>query len=420
MLDSLKPICRKLARQMVHGSRFRLYAPQSPAAMHNPPFRIAIISLIPFLGDSVLLFPLIDAIRREHPQAELSVFTAGSGSILSHHAGVDHVHVLKHGAAWWKRTVVANIHDIWSNWRTDYASFRFNICAVPRGGVDPFHSAHLAWMLGGEVRAGYSTKFEPELAELDLGATNLLTTVVRDQGGIHELTRGAEVLALAGVLRHPVELSNVVESMRMVAQSRLGEQYIAQWPQLAAPYAIVAPGASIARKRWAPDSFAELVQTEMLDRKITPVFIGSPSERALCESIAAKLRHPPLILTGTTFVQLAALCLGAQFFIGNDSGPGHVAGSLGTVTVEASAFPRSGDPLHHSAPNRSHPCGPWVTVVQPAAPLAPCTVGCVAPVEHCISQISVAEMRHALHELLDARQSSKVSISRSSTALREH
>jgi heptosyltransferase-3 len=386
--------------KLFHGSRFRWYAPQSPAALAGPRLRIALVSLIPYLGDSVLLFPLMDAIRREHSDAEISLFTSGAGSILKLHPGIDHVYLHQRSTAWWKRSV----YGLWLDWHKNYRRLRFDVCVVPRGGVEPFHSAHLAWMLGAAVRVGYSPGLEPERAGADSGADSLFTHSVTVRGGVHEVQRGAEVLALAGVLHRPINISHTVDSLLAVARSEVAKRFMAKWPPLTAPYAIIAPIASIPRKRWSPSGFAELAQTEAIDRGILPVFIGSLTEKALCESIAATLNGPSLVLTGTTFVELAALCLGAIFFIGNESGPAHVAGPLGIPTVAATSFARSGNAWHNGSPQRTHPCGPWVKVVQPAEPLVPCTTECLAAVEHCIGQISTQEMRVALRALIDARQ----------------
>ena len=162
---------RSFAWKLIDGARFRRYAPQSPSASPGPFLRIAIVSLIPYLGDSVLLFPLIDAIRREHCDAEISVFTSGAGSILSLHPGVDRVYVRTQSKAWWRLSVCG----LWLDWRMNYRSLRFDVCVVPRGGVEPFHSAHLAWMLGGAIRAGYSPGLEPERSAADSGADSLFT-----------------------------------------------------------------------------------------------------------------------------------------------------------------------------------------------------------------------------------------------------
>lgn len=404
MLRFLKSRISRLFLEITRGRWFRLYAPQSPGVAPGHRLRLAIVSLIPHLGDSVLLFPLLDAIQEERPDAEVSVFSSGMGQILSLHPAVDHLYLVNSRPPGWLRTAVAPVLNFWHQWHRNYRHLRFDVCVVPRGGVEPCRSPYLAWMLGGNIRAGYAPELEPERSEYDTAGSSLFTAVVDSPNGVHEVERGAEVLMLAGVLHRPIDIRQPVESVRAIAKSQTAFDFFSRHPELDAPYAVVAPGASFARRRWTPANFAEIAQTEMLDRHTTPVLVGSASERDLCESIAAMLKGTALIFTDLSFAELVALCSRAVFFVGNDSGPGHVAGALGIPTVEVTAFSRSGAPRHHASPERSRPCGPFVTVLQPERPIAPCTTECVAEVEHCIAQVEPAEVRAAIDSLLAARQ----------------
>lgn len=403
MRPSAKSRMSRLFLEATRGRWFRLYAPRSPGAAPGDRLRLAIVSLIPHLGDSVLLFPLLDAIHHEKPDAEISVFTSGMGQILSLHPAIDHLYLVNLRPPRWLRTAAAPVLNLWQQWHRNYRHLRFDVCVVLRGGAEPFRSPYLAWMLGGNIRAGYAPELEPERLEYDTAGSSLFTTFVDTPNGLHEVERGAEVLMRAGILHAPVNTRQPVESLRAIAKSADASAFFSGHPELQAPYAIVAPGASFARRRWNPASFAEIAQTEMLDRQITPVLVGSASERELCESIAAKLNGTALIFAGLPFPELVALCSRATFFVGNDSGPGHVAGALGVPTVEVTAFSRAGDPRHHASPERSRPCGPFVSVLQPKQPIAPCTTECVAEVEHCIAQVEPADVRAAIDSLLAAR-----------------
>jgi ADP-heptose:LPS heptosyltransferase len=406
MLLSPSEMMRKLARQFVSGDWFRLYGPHSPPAPAGSRLRIAIVSLIPYLGDAVMLFPLIDALRRENPDAEVSVFSTGAGRILALHPFVAHFFECNAGRSAWKPAAIARVVDLCNAWRKHYRGLRFDVCVVPRGGVEPHLSAHLAWMLGARVRMGYCPALEPELRHYDLGAASLFTTMVTAPNGIHEVERGSEILLKASLLKTPIDIRKPVSELQQIAGSSTAKAFLDRWPCLMEPYAIVAPGASVARRRWSPEAIAEIAQTEMIDHHILPVFVGSAVEQPLCESIARKLSGPRQILTGTSFEELAGLCARAEYFIGNDSGPAHVAGSLGVPTVVVTAYAKSGPVRHHASPARSHPCGPFVAVVQPQRQIEPCKVGCTAEFEHCITQVKTDDVRQTLDGLLADRMNS--------------
>ncbi len=120
-------------------------------------------------------------------------------------------------------------------------------------------------------------------------------------------------------------------------------------------YVILQPGAGGEQKRWAIERFVEVavrIQSR-LDR--LPVFVLGPVE---CEMFAKGeinfLRAHPLVLS-PTLEEFAGLLAGADAFIGNDSGPAHLAASVGTTT--ACIF-RTTSPIHF------HPLGQHVTTYQ--------------------------------------------------------
>lgn len=403
MLTAVKSTARKFLQWIVMGEQFKLYALHGPVPKLGTKLRIAVCYLIPNLGDAVMVFPLIDAIRKENPDAEITCFTYGGGRILGLHPAINHHYNLTLATGWRQKFHPANvIYDIWSWRRHSFPDLQFDICVMLRGGADPFHSAHLAWLLGARERVGYSSAIEPERQQGDLHATPLLTKQVKQLGAVHEVSRGGEVLLLAGLIKEQIDLNQPVSSVLAIARGIEGQSFVASLPELCNPYGIVAPGASVARRQWPGDRFAEFTEKEILSRGWLPVFVGGPESVAACDEIAQKLSGPSLNLAGrTNFQQLAAVCAGAECFIGNDSGTAHVAGACGVPTLIVTAFAKESLATHHASPNRSRPVGPNVAVVQPLKQLLPCLEECLAEEPQCIAQVDVKEMQVAFTELLE-------------------
>ncbi|MEO8736137.1 MAG: glycosyltransferase family 9 protein [Edaphobacter sp.] len=399
-----KKTVRKMLWWMMMGERFKLYTRPGPGPKPGSKLRIAVCYLIPNLGDTVMVFPLIDAIRKENPEAEITCFSYGNGGgVLGLHPAVNHHYNLTLTKGWRQKFHPANvIYDIWSWRRRDFRDLQFDVCVMPRGGADPFYSAHLAWLIGGRERVGYSSIVEPERMEGDLHAAPLLTKRIERIDTVHEVSRGAEVLMLAGLIKEQVDLDQPVSSLLEIAHGSEGQNFVAGLPELRAPYAIVAPGASISRRQWPSDRFTELAEREILSRGWLPVFVGGPEMAATCTDICGKLSGPSLNLAGrTNFQQLAAVSAGAECFIGNDSGTAHVAGGCGVPTLIVTAFAKMGLNTHHSSPDRSRPVGPYFAVVQPLEQLPPCVEECLAEEPQCILQVKVEEMQAAFNELLE-------------------
>ncbi|MHB1559266.1 MAG: glycosyltransferase family 9 protein, partial [Isosphaeraceae bacterium] len=102
-----------------------------------------------------------------------------------------------------------------------------------------------------------------------------------------------------------------------------------------------------------------------------------------------------------TLRQTTAILSRCRLFIGNDSGPMHLASAVGVPVVEISMFPRSGPRGHVSSPHRFGPWGVPSVIVQPSHALPPCTDGCRASTAHCITQVGVSEVFVAVMELLE-------------------
>jgi hypothetical protein len=135
-----------------------------------------------------------------------------------------------------------------------------------------------------------------------------------------EIIRALEVVALAGAA--PVTLQPelpLTEADRDSARRVLDG--------LPRPLVVIHPGATDPRRHWPADHFAEVAKRcAELGRGV--VVVGSAAER---EPVAAApgVRELPDLDLGSLCGVLAA----ADVFVGNDSGPRHIAQAVGTATV---------------------------------------------------------------------------------------
>jgi ADP-heptose:LPS heptosyltransferase len=114
-------------------------------------------------------------------------------------------------------------------------------------------------------------------------------------------------------------------------------------------YALIVPGCAPTRpeKRWPMESFIALCE-KILQENITPVLIGTDSEKDITEKI--KQTCPDVLdLTGrTSLFDIAPLARGARYAVGNDTGPMHMVAPTGCpciVLFSGSSNPRRHAPL---------------------------------------------------------------------------
>lgn len=102
----------------------------------------------------------------------------------------------------------------------------------------------------------------------------------------------------------------------------------------ARPVIALAPGASARwrSKHWGDDHFADLA-ARLQEAGAQIVVVGSELEKISAQRIQQSANHA-LDFTGQTDIgALKALLINTDVFIGNDSGPAHIAAAVGTATV---------------------------------------------------------------------------------------
>jgi ADP-heptose:LPS heptosyltransferase len=160
------------------------------------------------------------------------------------------------------------------------------------------------------------------------------------------------------------------------------------------PYAVIHPSSVMATKRWEPSRFAAVAR-ELAARDLTIVVTAGPREESHALEVAQQIEGT-VILLGLSIPELAELIRGARVYIGNDSGPMHLAAAVGTPTV---AVWGSSD---------SRRWRPWEVehrVVQNPFECNPCPgYRClVAKTPLCIESVTEEQVNDAVDDLLGAR-----------------
>ncbi|HEY6430548.1 MAG TPA: glycosyltransferase family 9 protein [Acetobacteraceae bacterium] len=104
----------------------------------------------------------------------------------------------------------------------------------------------------------------------------------------------------------------------------------------ARPVVCVHPGAGNEMKQWPTEHFVALIDLLTQDAAVNIVLIGGPDEVETADRIVAATCRPDAVRTAVNEIPLE--CLPALFsrctlFVGNDSGPKHIAASVGIPTV---------------------------------------------------------------------------------------
>ncbi len=161
---------------------------------------------------------------------------------------------------------------------------------------------------------------------------------------------------------------------------------------------IVHPGAGGSTKQWQPKSFAGLIDLLVAQHSVCIAIIGSADELPLTSHIISMLRDNSRVfnVAGKAGLgQLPLLLRAGDLYVGNDSGPKHMAAALGlpTVAVHSGAV----DPTEWGA------AGPYAVNVRRRMVCSPCYLAHAADCHRsmaCLTGLLVGDVYAACQRML--------------------
>lgn len=114
-------------------------------------------------------------------------------------------------------------------------------------------------------------------------------------------------------------------------------------------YGVVAYRAVAESRRWGEEKYTELIGQLIHQFQLKVILVGSKDDAKTGDNIIDALPDEPVVnLAGKTSLrELSAICSRAQLFIGNDSGPAHLAAAVGTplVVLSGADDPKETSPI---------------------------------------------------------------------------
>lgn len=102
------------------------------------------------------------------------------------------------------------------------------------------------------------------------------------------------------------------------------------------PVVAVHPGVGNPMRQWPPAQFAQLIDLLVEQDDVSVVLIGGPDEAELASEVLERIAEPDRVvsLVGRTPLRdLPGLLASCDLYIGNNSGPKHIAAALGVPTI---------------------------------------------------------------------------------------
>jgi lipopolysaccharide heptosyltransferase II len=253
-----------------------------------------------------------------------------------------------------------------------------------------FDAAVIARLAGARRRVGYATD----------GRSALLTDALSlpPAGTHHAQVFLGLARALGCEVRDPIPFFHLTADDRGLAASRIDRSPLSG----TGPRVALHAGASKWPRAWHPDRYAALARTLHDATGARILLIGGGEETALLDSIQSELRGVPCFAPGPAvrLKEVAGILETCDLFVGNDSGPMHLAAALRIPTIGIFGPGRSrttgpvGPPDRVAVIERDYPCAPCRQDFFRECPPAP------SGKPFCIEEIGVDEVAAAAFALL--------------------
>ena len=283
-----------------------------------------LITRLSHIGDCVLTLPLANAIKRHLPTAKLTwIVEKPSDQLLALNPNIDEIVTVPKG--WLKSP-----RSIWET-RRRLRKRKFDIAIDPQG---ISKSAMLGWLSGAPQRWGVKGRWGRELSPW-------LNNRLIETKSEHVVDRSLD-LSLAMVKSilpgNSVNDNRDLLSARELFQmepDRESVKTVDRWLSKLSPgrFVVVNPGASWASKRWELDRFAKVIEELSTRHRFASLLTwAGDQEYQMVQEIASQTSKA-VVAPSTTLSELGALCQLAEFFVGCDTGPLHIASAVGARCV---------------------------------------------------------------------------------------
>lgn len=251
------------------------------------------------IGDVLLSTPAIRAVRETFPAAEISLLVSA-----------------------YTKDLVVDSPDIDKLliYGQDRVSSNYDLAFALHSGL---RQNYLTFTSGARIRVGYT----------GWGGGFFLTRKLvddREKRIRHEVESALEVVGSIGCTTQD-------KSLR-ISVTKEGEEFAEEYLQQHQfnkedIIVVVHPGARQDYIRWEKRGFAAVADRLIKEEKAKVILIASRSEQQLMEEVVSLMREKPFFAIGLSLAQLVSLIKRCRLFIGNSTGPMHIAAALKVPVV---------------------------------------------------------------------------------------
>lgn len=341
------------------------------ASVMREPRKILVIKLR-YLGDVLMCTPVLASLRAAFPEAFLSMLVnSGSEAMIAENPHLNEILLVERSPSPLRQLRFAS----------GLRRRRFDLVIDL---TDGDRAAILSRVTGAPIRVGFNRegRWRGRLY------THLVRAPQQPTSMICQHLMSLDTLGIPVAESRPLLWVRQEDEMTAVAALAAmgiepGERFVA-----------VHPGARYWYKRWPAERFAGLIDFLQGKLDVKVVLLGGSQDRETAEAILGRLGTGARSLVGRLgLLEMAGLLRQAALFIGNDSGPMHVAAAMGTRVVGL---------FGPSDPTVWGPDGQGHVTISKGIDCRPCfREGCRRGEATCMRQIELEEVIPVVERMLE-------------------
>ncbi|CAG1066552.1 heptosyltransferase III [uncultured bacterium] len=275
---------------------------------------------------------------------------------------------------------------------------RFDLAIVPRWDSDIYNASFLAYFSGARERLGYSESVIAGKRQLNKGYDRLYTKVSFDAGLKHDSLRNLDLLRGMGLRAGEMKTELWVNQDDLkAADELLASKGVLRDDLLACIYP---SGGSSVLKQWPVENFIELGRWIQKTCGAKVIVAGGPGDEKVCREVTEGVGGGAVNLCGGLGLRRAAAVFKrCGVFIGNDTGPTHMAAAMGAPVIAI---------FGSSCPHRFAPVGDKCVVLWKAFECSPCFLHdhadrcaeCIHEKTACLEALTLSDLKKAVTDIL--------------------
>lgn len=307
------------------------------------------------IGDMVLMTPFLREFKRNFPNAEITLLVKPQVYNLVELCPYVNK-VLTFNRYTGRFAFLINIFKAYIFAVKYLQKEKFDLVVLPRWDTDAYGASYLAYFSKAKKSVAYSEKVSPNKAMQNKGFDKFFTDVIKDTKHLHEVERNLDVIRFLGGTVNDSSIESYIENKDNLITSEHSKNL----------QFVISTSTSSIDKEWNIENYKQIINKlkDKFNIDITLIGNGERAEKQ-AKFLEQNCDIKNNLINKTTLRESQAILKNADIYLGGDTGPTHLAASVGTRGIALYGQSYTPDNCGYNCQERF---GPWQSAIAVLCP----------------------------------------------------